>query len=82
MSNPQKADRAPALLDGCAIPATSGSSTTRQGPGNCLRRRGQARRGPKRLPGSGYFRAKMAQEKLIEDSSIPYSIVHATQLSI
>src|SRR3954451_6859323 len=28
---------------------------------------------------SGYFRAKVAQEKLIEDSPIPYSIVHATQ---
>jgi uncharacterized protein YbjT (DUF2867 family) len=27
----------------------------------------------------GYFRAKLAQEKLIEQSSIPYSIVHATQ---
>jgi uncharacterized protein YbjT (DUF2867 family) len=27
----------------------------------------------------GYFRAKLAQEKLIKDSSIPYSIVHATQ---
>ena len=27
----------------------------------------------------GYFRAKLAQEKLIEESSIPYSIVHATQ---
>lgn len=28
---------------------------------------------------SGYFRAKIAQEKLIEGSAIPYSIVHATQ---
>ncbi|MFC0624332.1 SDR family oxidoreductase [Kribbella deserti] len=28
---------------------------------------------------SGYFRAKLAQEKLIEGSSIPYSIVRATQ---
>jgi uncharacterized protein YbjT (DUF2867 family) len=28
---------------------------------------------------SGYFRAKLAQENLIKDSSIPYSIVHATQ---
>ena len=28
---------------------------------------------------SGYFRAKIAQEKLITESSIPYSIVHATQ---
>jgi uncharacterized protein YbjT (DUF2867 family) len=35
--------------------------------------------GTERLSESGYFRAKMAQEKLIEDSQIPYSIVHATQ---
>ena len=35
--------------------------------------------GTERLPESGYFRAKIAQEKLIENSSIPYSIVHATQ---
>ncbi len=35
--------------------------------------------GTERLSESGYFRAKMAQEKLIEESSIPYSIVHATQ---
>ena len=28
---------------------------------------------------SGYFRAKIAQEKLIQESSIPYSIVRATQ---
>src|SRR3954471_20518054 len=28
---------------------------------------------------SGYVRAKLAQEKLIETSSIPFSIVHATQ---
>ncbi len=27
----------------------------------------------------GYFRAKLAQEKLIKESSIPFSIVHATQ---
>ncbi len=27
----------------------------------------------------GYFRAKLAQERLIEDSEIPYSIVHATE---
>ena len=32
-----------------------------------------------RLPDSGYLTAKMAQEKLIEESSIPYSIVRATQ---
>ncbi len=35
--------------------------------------------GTERMPGSGYMRAKIAQEKLIEQSSIPYSIVHATQ---
>ncbi len=35
--------------------------------------------GTERLPDSGYMRAKMAQEKLIKESSIPYSIVHATQ---
>ena len=35
--------------------------------------------GTERLSESGYFRAKIAQEKLIEDSSIRYSIVHATQ---
>jgi uncharacterized protein YbjT (DUF2867 family) len=28
---------------------------------------------------SGYFRAKMAQENLIKDSGIPFTIVHATQ---
>jgi uncharacterized protein YbjT (DUF2867 family) len=35
--------------------------------------------GAERLPDSGYLRAKVAQEKLIEGSSIPFSIVHATQ---
>jgi uncharacterized protein YbjT (DUF2867 family) len=35
--------------------------------------------GTERLSESGYFRAKIAQEKLIERSSIEYSIVHATQ---
>jgi uncharacterized protein YbjT (DUF2867 family) len=35
--------------------------------------------GTDRLSESGYFRAKIAQEKLIKGSSIPYSIVHATQ---
>jgi len=35
--------------------------------------------GTERLSESGYFRAKIAQEKLIKESSIPYSIVHATQ---
>src|SRR5947199_6455621 len=35
--------------------------------------------GTHRLSESGYFRAKIAQEKLIKESSIPYSIVQATQ---
>ena len=35
--------------------------------------------GVDRLPECGYFRAKMAQEKLIKESSIPYSIIRATQ---
>jgi uncharacterized protein YbjT (DUF2867 family) len=35
--------------------------------------------GTERLAESGYVRAKIAQEKLIQGSSIPYSIVHATQ---
>jgi uncharacterized protein YbjT (DUF2867 family) len=35
--------------------------------------------GTERLSESGYFRAKIAQERLIKESSIPYSIVQATQ---
>lgn len=35
--------------------------------------------GAARLPKSGYLRAKVAQEKLIEQSGIPYSIIEATQ---
>jgi uncharacterized protein YbjT (DUF2867 family) len=35
--------------------------------------------GTERLLASGFFRAKMAQENLIKGSSIPYSIVRATQ---
>jgi uncharacterized protein YbjT (DUF2867 family) len=35
--------------------------------------------GTERLTESGYFRAKLAQEQLIAESSIPYSIVRATQ---
>ena len=35
--------------------------------------------GTERLTESGYFRAKLAQEELIQGSSIPYSIVRATQ---
>jgi uncharacterized protein YbjT (DUF2867 family) len=35
--------------------------------------------GTERLTESGYFRAKLAQENLIQSWWIPYSIVHATQ---
>jgi uncharacterized protein YbjT (DUF2867 family) len=35
--------------------------------------------GTERMSDKGYFLAKSVQEKLIEDSPIPYSIVHATQ---
>src|ERR1700729_1968768 len=35
--------------------------------------------GTDRLPESGYLRAKMAQERLIKASGIPYSIVRSTQ---
>jgi uncharacterized protein YbjT (DUF2867 family) len=35
--------------------------------------------GTERLTESGYFRAKLAQEEMIQRSSIPYSIVRATQ---
>lgn len=35
--------------------------------------------GTERLTESGYFRAKIAQERMIERSPVPYSIVHATQ---
>jgi uncharacterized protein YbjT (DUF2867 family) len=35
--------------------------------------------GTERLTESGYFRAKLVQETLIAESSIPYSIVRATQ---
>jgi uncharacterized protein YbjT (DUF2867 family) len=35
--------------------------------------------GTDRLQDSGYFRAKLAQEKLIKNSGIPYTIVRATQ---
>ncbi|MEZ4572833.1 MAG: SDR family oxidoreductase [Thermomicrobiales bacterium] len=35
--------------------------------------------GSERMPASGYFRAKVAQEHLIENGPIPYSIVRATQ---
>jgi len=35
--------------------------------------------GTERLEDKGYFHAKRVQEQLIRDSSMPYSIVHATQ---
>src|SRR5262245_40927340 len=35
--------------------------------------------GTDRTPDNGYFRAKLAQEKLVETSRIPYTIVRSTQ---
>jgi len=35
--------------------------------------------GSERLPDCGYFRAKLAQERLIKASTIPYTILRATQ---
>src|SRR5262245_48132783 len=35
--------------------------------------------GTDRTPENGYFRAKVAQEKLIEASGIPYTIIRSTQ---
>jgi uncharacterized protein YbjT (DUF2867 family) len=35
--------------------------------------------GTDRMPDSGYFRAKVAQEKLIEASGTPYTIIRSTQ---
>src|SRR5215471_16654160 len=35
--------------------------------------------GSERIPDSGYMRAKVAQEKLIKEGPIPYTIVRATQ---
>lgn len=35
--------------------------------------------GSDRRPDIGYFRAKTAQEALVKESSVPYSLVHATQ---
>lgn len=35
--------------------------------------------GTDRMPDNGYFQAKVAQEKLIEGSGVPYSVVRATQ---
>jgi uncharacterized protein YbjT (DUF2867 family) len=35
--------------------------------------------GTDRMPDSGYFRAKVAQEKAIEEATVPFTIVRATQ---
>ncbi len=35
--------------------------------------------GSERVPASGYFRAKVAQEALIKESRVPYTLVRATQ---
>jgi uncharacterized protein YbjT (DUF2867 family) len=37
--------------------------------------------GCEELPDSGYLRAKVAQEKLVEQAAVPYSIVRATQFA-
>ena len=35
--------------------------------------------GSEKLPGSGYYRAKVAQENLIKNSAVPFTIVRSTQ---
>ena len=35
--------------------------------------------GTDRMPDNGYFRAKVAQERLVEKSGVPYTIIRATQ---
>jgi uncharacterized protein YbjT (DUF2867 family) len=35
--------------------------------------------GADRVPGQGYYRAKVAQEKLVQASGIPYTIIRSTQ---
>lgn len=35
--------------------------------------------GTEKLQASGYFRAKLAQEQLIREAGIPYTIIHSTQ---
>jgi uncharacterized protein YbjT (DUF2867 family) len=35
--------------------------------------------GTDRVPGQGYYRAKVAQEKLVQSSGIPYTIIRSTQ---
>jgi uncharacterized protein YbjT (DUF2867 family) len=35
--------------------------------------------GTDRLPDNGYFQAKLAQERLVREAGIPFSILHATQ---
>src|SRR3954468_9702764 len=35
--------------------------------------------GTDRTPDNGYFRAKVAQEKLIEAAGVPYTVIRATQ---
>src|ERR1044071_1407946 len=36
--------------------------------------------GTDRMPDNGYFRAQVAQEKVIENSRIPYTIIRSTQI--
>jgi uncharacterized protein YbjT (DUF2867 family) len=53
-------------------------ATAALGDGATPRHHG-ARLGTDRVPDQGYYRAKVAQEKLIEASSIPYTIIRSTQ---
>lgn len=71
-----------------SLEAEAALSFFRTATGNLLAAEGAARVkhhvalsvvGTDRLMESGYMRAKIAQENLIRESSIPYSIVHATQ---
>lgn len=35
--------------------------------------------GSERLPDNGYFRAKLAQEGIVANASVPYTLIHSTQ---
>ena len=56
-----------------------GQRAQRIGVGRCVSPRRAVVVGTDRLLASGYFRAKNAQEQLIKESAIPFSLVRATQ---
>lgn len=62
-----------------SIPATSSNLLTYEAAARVGHHVALSVVGTDQLAGSGYFRGKIAQEKLIRESSIPHSIVHATQ---